>query len=313
MPMQGSIVVDTNAGETALFQALVRRFDASTVTRRKLDVGDVMLVADAGTVYVERKTWVDWAKSLSDGRYANQKARLLAAARGGDVEDDDEGEAPATTTTATTAVLYLVEGALAGWSGKVAGGGGGMGPVSKMTNAQLEAAVVMTAVRDGVPVLRSKDGAHSLELLVYLFDKLRAGELLQSSGGGAAAAASSSSGYAGLVVKKRPRDNMTPATTWEVMLAQVPGMSANKAAAVAKAYPTLSALATAAERDLAAVLVPPASRAPAAARGGGGKGGGAGGSGAGRGGKGNGGAGTAIEKKGRRLGPMLAKRLAALA
>ena len=184
MPMQGSIVVDTNAGETALFQALVRRFDASTVTRRKLDVGDVMLVADAGTVYVERKTWVDWAKSLSDGRYANQKARLLAAARGGDggsdAADDDEGEAaPATTTTATTAVLYLVEGALTGWSGKVAGGGGGMGPVSKMTNAQLEAAVVMTAVRDGVPVLRSKDGAHSLELLVYLFDKLRAGELLQ--------------------------------------------------------------------------------------------------------------------------------------
>ena len=30
-------------------------------------------------------------------------------------------------------------------------------------------------------------------------------------------------------------------------------------------------------------------------------------------GKGNGGAGTAIEKKGRRLGPMLAQRLAALA
>ena len=85
---------------------------------------------------------------------------------------------------------------------------------------------------------------------------------------------------------------------------------------MAKAYPTLSALATAAERDLAAVLVPPAS-APAAARGGGGKGGGGGGSGAGRGGKGkgkgNGGAGTAIEKKGRRLGPMLAQRLAALA
>jgi hypothetical protein len=164
MPMQGSIVVDTNAGETALYQALVRRFDASTVTRRKLDVGDVMLVADAGTVYVERKTWLDWAKSLSDGRYANQKARLLAAARGGgDAADDDEGEAaPATTTTSTTAVLYLVEGALTGWSGKVAGGGGGMGPVSKMTNAQLEAAVVMTAVRDGVPVLRSKDGAQPL-------------------------------------------------------------------------------------------------------------------------------------------------------
>ena len=91
--MPGSIVVDTHAGETALYAALVRLFDDATVTRRKLDVGDVMLVADAGTVYVERKTWLDWAKSLSDGRYANQKARLLAAARGGDGGSDaaDDG------------------------------------------------------------------------------------------------------------------------------------------------------------------------------------------------------------------------------
>jgi hypothetical protein len=310
MPMQGSIVVDTNAGETALFQALVRRFDASTVTRRKLDVGDVMLVADAGTVYVERKTWLDWAKSLSDGRYANQKARLLAAARGGgDAADDDEGEAaPATTTTATTAVLYLVEGALTGWSGKVAGGGVGMGPVSKMTNAQLEAAVVMTAVRDGVPVLRSKDGvrpppaptpqmlldrppttgAHSLELLAYLFHKLRAGELLPSGG---AATAASSSGYAGLLVKKRPRDNLTPATTWQVMLAQVSGMSAHKAAAVAAAYPTMSALSAASEAELAGVMVPPASASASSTTSGG------------DGGK---------AKKARRLGLQVAKRLAQL-
>ena len=33
MPMQGSIVVDTNAGETALFQALVRRFDLKKVDK----------------------------------------------------------------------------------------------------------------------------------------------------------------------------------------------------------------------------------------------------------------------------------------
>ena len=48
MPMAGSIVVDTNAGENALYEALVRRFDGSTVTRRKLDVGDVMLSAESG-------------------------------------------------------------------------------------------------------------------------------------------------------------------------------------------------------------------------------------------------------------------------
>ena len=310
--MAGSmIVVDTNAGESALYEALVRRFDGSTVQRRKLDVGDVMLVAEAGTVYVERKTWLDWAKSMTDGRYASQKARLrsLLAAPAEEEQEEEEGgggdEAAAGTGGGgggggnAVAVLYLVEGALTGWSGKVLGGRGGgggqpaaMGQLARMTNAQLEAAVVMTAVRDGVPVLRSKDGAHSLELLVYLFDKLRAGELLQSSGGGAAAAASSSSGYAGLVVKKRPRDNMTPATTWEVMLAQVPGMSAHKAAVVAAAYPTMSALSAAPQEQLANVLVPPASPSRTASSGGGGGGGAA--------------------KKPRRLGPKVAERLAQL-
>ena len=87
MPMAGSmIVVDTNAGESALYEALVRRFDGSTVQRRRLDVGDVMLVAEAGTVYVERKTWLDLASSLIDRRYVEQKARLrsLVAQGGGD-------------------------------------------------------------------------------------------------------------------------------------------------------------------------------------------------------------------------------------
>ena len=300
----GSILVDTNAGETPLYTALVARFGDAQVTRQRLDVGDVVLTSAEGvSVIVERKTYADWGKSLTDGRYAEQKARMLSALHhGGASEDDDGGEQAATVA----AVLYVVEGPIQGWAGTV---GGHMGAVSMMTNAQLEAAIVMTSVRDGVPVLRASDAAHTAELVGYLYTKLSEGGALQAPP--PHLQAGDGPGYAALV-KTRKRDNMTTATTWEVMLAQVPGMSATKAAAVAKAYPTLSALATAAERDLAAVLVPPAS-APAAARGGGGKGGGAGGSGAARGGKGNGGAGTAIEKKGRRLGPMLAQRLAALA
>ena len=71
---------------------------------------------------------------------------------------------------------------------------------------------------------------------------------------------------------------MTTAATWQVMLAQPLGMSARKAAAVAAAYPTMAALASATEDDLAAVRVPSAGAASA----------------------------------GRRLGPSVAKTLAAL-
>ena len=75
-----TVRVDTNVGETPLFDALQARLGAEQVVRERLDVGDVVLSAGGDTLLVERKTWVDLASSLTDGRYAEQKARLLAAA-----------------------------------------------------------------------------------------------------------------------------------------------------------------------------------------------------------------------------------------
>ena len=263
-----SIRVDTNSGENALYTSLVARFDDQTVRRQRLDVGDVVLTADSGTVVVERKSWADLAKSLTDKRYEEQKARMLSFVAGAGQDEDDDAEG---AVTASIAAVYIVEGALTGWHGKV---GGQMGGTSQISNAQLEAAIVMMGVRDGIAVLRSKDKAHTTELVSYLFTKLHAGVLLSTSlaGGGARS-------YAGLVAKKRKRDNLTPETTWQVMLAQVPGMSANKAAAVAEVYPSMSALAAGSAEELADVMVPPA----------------------------NGGGGKA-----RRLGPAVGQRLAAL-
>ena len=333
--MAAVVRVDTNAGETPLFTALQARLGAEQVVRERLDVGDVVLTAPerGATLIVERKSWPDLAKSLTDGRYAEQKARLLAvaaappplpcagttAAAAGDEEgdeDDDEapleeegeddalaggggdGEGGGVGARSTTGVLYLIEGTLKGWSGTV---GGAMGGLSKMKNAQLEAALVLTAVRDGVPVLRAKDAAHTVELVVYLLGKLRAGELRLGPGGGELGGGGSSHDYASLL-KKRKRDNMSHETTWRVMLAQPPGMSARKAAAVAAAYPSMAALAAATEAELAAVRVPSA----AAARGGGGGGTSPSASSSG------GGSTTTTAAAGRRLGPAVAKTLVAL-
>ena len=240
--MAAVVRVDTNAGETPLFAALQARLGTEHhVVRERLDVGDVVLTAPDGgaTLIVERKTWPDLAKSLTDGRYAEQKARLLAAAAApppppcagttaaaaGDEEGDEDGdEAPLEEEGeddalagggGSTGVLYLIEGPLKGWSGTV---GGAMGGLSKMKNAQLEAALVLTAVRDGLPVLRAKDAAHTVELVVYLLGKLRAGELRLGAGGSGlgGAPAHSHADYASLL-KKRKRDNLDAPTTWRAM------------------------------------------------------------------------------------------------
>ena len=280
-----SVTVDTNAGETPLYTALEARLGAGHhMARQRLDVGDlVMRKMDGdgraiGTVLIERKSWPDLAKSLADGRWHEQKARLVAAAAGvagAEASDETDGASDACAAH----VLYVVEGAMRGWTGTVGGGAGGaMGAVGATRNAQLEAAILMTAVRDGVPVLRTKDAAHTVETIAYLHAKLC--ETDELTGGAAPVSAGS---YAALVKHKRKRDNLTPAVTWAVMLAAVPGMSARKAEAVAAAYPTMAALAAATEADLAAVRVPPA-------------GGPSGASGA----------------SGRRLGPAVAKRLVAL-
>ena len=88
--------VDTNAGETALFTALQARLGAEShqVVRERLDVGDVvMTTGDGGArLLVERKTWADLASSLTDGRYAEQKVRLLAAAAEAPSSNNEEQE-----------------------------------------------------------------------------------------------------------------------------------------------------------------------------------------------------------------------------
>jgi hypothetical protein len=51
------VVVDTNAGETAVFEALVTQLGAGVVLRERLDVADIHLHVPGGLMVVERKTW----------------------------------------------------------------------------------------------------------------------------------------------------------------------------------------------------------------------------------------------------------------
>ena len=82
--IRGCLAHKDYAGEAGLHAALVQRFGADQVERRRLDVGDVVLTGDSGAVVlIERKTWADLAKSLTDGRYAEQKARLLSCVAAG--------------------------------------------------------------------------------------------------------------------------------------------------------------------------------------------------------------------------------------
>ena len=213
------ITIDTNAGETPLFQKLQSELGAAAVERRCLDVGDVQIVAEGGeAVIVERKTWLDLASSLRDGRYHNQKARMSGAAEAG------------------ATVVFIVEGSVRGWHGTTTAGG------LSVNNAQLEAAIVKTLIRDRMPVLRSANTDHTAAIVSYLSKELTAGRLQAEA-----------TAYEGFT-RKRKRD-LDGASTFTYLLSCVPGMSAAKAKAVSVRYGNFRELAAAGEKELAQIQV----------------------------------------------------------
>lgn len=217
--MSGRIVVDTNAGENDMHDRLLKKFGAEVVSRARLDVGDVHLVhPEHGNVVIERKGWNDLAASLTDGRYAEQKARQMAAAADGN-----------------TTVVYLVQGQLPGWFASFPGGNAQMQRAGAC--GRIESAVISTAVGDGIPVLRALDCESVAEHVATLYQKLHTGML----DGARRAQSKTAAGYAGLVHVKKA-SNTDAASTWVSMLATVRGMSAARAKLVAERYPCARSL-----------------------------------------------------------------------
>lgn len=212
------VIVDTNAAETPLHDALLAHLGVRVVRRERLDLGDVAVVADGKRILVERKTWNDWAASVVDGRYKEQKTRFLGS----------EG------TTEGCHLVYLIEGGLVGFDGRTQG----------VSNKALNAAVLKTQMRDGLAVLRTRDCAHSAATVGYLAEQLVAGGLDPESARRVVAGSA----------KKRKRENLyEPAALYRAMLAVIPGMSDDKADAVATRYSSLRALQRASAADLATI------------------------------------------------------------
>jgi len=111
--------------------------------------------------------------------------------------------------------------------------------------------MLKTAVRDGCPVVQSTGLQHTVSVIDYLFGELcKGGLLFQELEGGQVGAATH---YVG-TLKKRKRDNLEdPSAVVKAMLAQCPGLSAEKAAALLEVLPSLGALIAAREADLAEV------------------------------------------------------------
>ena len=172
-----------------------------------LDVGDLLIQQADGTplLVAERKTHADLAASNQDGRYREQRARLMAV-RGSGV-----------------AVVYLLEGTWGSNDMHMVGG-------SRTTVATLKRLVTRLSLRYGLPVIATfslLDTARWCRLLMtQLSDDVT---VFQPESELATLSAMSSFTAALHVVKK---GNKTAEGTAQAMLSAIPGLGAKRVAAL---------------------------------------------------------------------------------
>lgn len=198
-----TLVTDTR--EERLSQALTKFGVAHTVA--PLDVGDFMIQNAEGEplLVAERKSLSDFAASNADGRYREQRARLMAV-RGSGV-----------------AVLYILEGAWSENDNKVFG--------TRTTQEQLKRLTSRLVLRYGMPILFADTLFDTARWCRILLAQLTADPTVFQPEDGMAAAATTAA-MAGFTASLNTvkKGNKTPAGTALAMLSAIPGLGEKRVA-----------------------------------------------------------------------------------
>jgi ERCC4-type nuclease len=149
-----NILVHVDYREKGLYEILKKNESEATYKcdSVNLDVGDIVIVnavSEQPLLVIERKTLADLASSNRDGRYREQRARLLAVKGQG----------------ITVAYLLEVGG---GWTPEL-----GRTWHGKVTESLLLSIVMRLQLLHGIPVISSRDETVSATLLQHLAKMLR--------------------------------------------------------------------------------------------------------------------------------------------
>jgi ERCC4-type nuclease len=194
------------------------------IKSERLPLGDIILHDPSqgqglgrDIVIFERKTLADLAASIRDGRYKEQSFRLI--------------ENAAATGFHTHNIVYIIEGDLARYDERH----------TQITKTALQSAMVSLMYYKGFSVVRTMNVGETADFILHFADKVAKesavgarpaydGDTTTTTTTTAAAA------YSEVSAKKEKRDYITRENIGEIMLAQVPGVSAKMAAAILAKY-----------------------------------------------------------------------------
>ena len=215
--------------EHGLIRELVRRSIPHTVAA--LDVGDFMIQTTEGAplLVAERKSHADFAASNSDGRYREQRARLMAV-RGSGV-----------------AVLYILEGT---WSaeGSLTYCGG------RTTEELLQRLTTRLILRYGMPVLTSSSLSETARWCQVLLAQLGADPAVFQPEDGLAAATTAAMTSFTAALNTVKKGNKTASGTAQAMMSAIPGLGDKRVTALL-ASKSIADLVAMTEAEIAALVI----------------------------------------------------------
>jgi ERCC4-type nuclease len=184
------------------------------IKSERLPLGDIILHDPSqgqqkDIVIFERKTLADLAASIRDGRYKEQSFRLI--------------ETAAATGFHTHNIVYIIEGDLARYDERH----------TQITKTALQSAMVSLMYYKGFSVVRTMNVGETADFILHFADKVAKEGLSVAE---PSTTATTAQAYSEVSAKKEKRDYITRENIGEIMLSQVPGVSAKMAAAILAKY-----------------------------------------------------------------------------
>ena len=196
------IIIDNR--ETCVIDKLKEK---RTISIQQLNIGDIIIkYNDEIIMIIERKTIKDLSASIKDGRYREQKKRLL-------------------DNYPFTKIYYLIEGEYEGNK-------------YLLPNKTIISSLLNIMIRDNIKIIKTNSLSQSIEYLEILFDKINKNynELFNKK-------TEDNTYISTLKVKKK--DNLTPNVCFQLQLNQIPGVSNNISSCILKTYNSMYKLVSA--------------------------------------------------------------------
>jgi ERCC4-type nuclease len=197
---QVRVVIDTR--ESRLYEVLQTSLPPEALSVEPLEIGDIQIQHDQFRIVVERKTEKDLAASIKDGRYREQKARLLAS----NVAHHN---------------MYIIENP-------------NLIECHACSQSTYWGALVYTMLRDGIHVIVVRNLHDTAEWITQLYAKCAT----HPEKVGGASQSNESSYIEHVKIKSRKIENVDRATCYLLQWGQVPGISMKIAQEIAQRYPS---------------------------------------------------------------------------